>query len=187
MKKGTLHLVHRQLAAPVVPPPEYALRWDSLKGSLQIEFRVIGRVPHVNPALPDDRSAERLWEHDVVEAFISLASNEAEVLTAPYLEFQVSPLGQFFELRILEPRKKVESTPLGLKLQASIYPDSWTACMEIPLQEHFKNGVPQSLFGNLYAIFGASGGREFWSLYTPPQEIPDFHIPAHFKRLLILD
>jgi hypothetical protein len=188
MKKGTLHLVHRQANAPVMGAPHYSLNWNAASGSLHVDFEVQGRVPHVNPLLPFDQSADKLWEHDVVEVFVSLARAEDEVPFAPYLEFQVSPLGQYFELKIFKPRERVQINPmLGLVPQATKSSNSWTARFEIPLEKHLNCAKGQPIFGNLYSILGAPGSKEFWSLFTPPQTVPDFHVPSHFKRLLIVE
>ena len=129
-------------------------------------------------ALPKDRSAHGLWETDVFEVFLSEALTEDDVAKAPYLEFQVSPLGQFFALRVLEPRKRFDSTArLPVSVRSEQQGSLWKAEIEIPWKEN------QPLFGNLYAILGAPEAREYWSAFTPPQKTPDFHVPSQFRKL----
>jgi hypothetical protein len=184
MTQRSLNLVHRETHAVALPPPRFTVSLS--RDVLQVEFTVPRADRYVNSRLPFGTSADKLWEHDVVEVFVSLAKREEDVTTAPYLEFQVSPLGQFFELRILEPRKRVETNPqLGLVASAKTLPQEWTARFEIPLAKHISPVDQACVFGNLFSILGPPGKKEFWSWFTPPQSRPDFHIPAHFKRLLI--
>lgn len=184
MTQRPLKLVHREVQDTEGPAPRCSMTLN--RDKLVVEFFVERAERYVNPALPFDRSADRLWEHDVVEVFLSLAQTAQQVPHAPYLEFQISPLGQFFELRILEPRKRVEPDPqLGLVAAVDATPQEWIAHFEIPLEKHFSPVRQDAFFGNAFSILGPPGKKEFWSLFTPPQARPDFHIPAHFKRLLI--
>lgn len=63
----------------------------------------------VNEGFSVNTSSHGLWDFDVVEFFVSTGSSFQEVISAPYYEFQVSPLGQFFQLKIISPRVLVSS------------------------------------------------------------------------------
>ena len=181
-----LRLVCRDPGVSPLPPPRCWISFDAESGTLVVEFKVFQGDPFVDPTLPVDRSVDRLWEHDVVEIFVSLASSSERVENSPYLEFQVSPLGQFLELRLLEPRKRDPlNQPLGLVASAHQDAHAWTARAEIQLKRHISPLHQDFIFGNVFSILGPPGKREYWSLFTPHQSQPDFHIPSQFKRLLI--
>ena len=149
--------------------------------------------PHLQPGLPRNTSQWGLWESDVVELFLTI-SDEC------YYEFQLSPLGQFFELRIFEPRKRFDRSfhCAGARFSAE-YPGAamiseapmgvgapvfWKGRMEIPLNELGWDGDLKKLRGNVFAILGSSEKKTYWSLFLPKQAEPDFHRPEYFKPLL---
>ncbi len=183
-----LNLVYREEKQGVLPgPPRVSTQVDEDHGSLIIQFTVPTLSVYGRPELPLDRSVAGLWESDVVEIFLSTAARADDVARSPYLEFQISPYNQFFELRVLEPRIKAEENPnLGLVHSAEIHPEHWNARFEIPFIRHLGRRKPTQLFGNLFAILGAPGHRAFYSAYTSPQKKPDFHQPHQFKQLLLV-
>jgi hypothetical protein len=171
-------LVHPENAA-------HATRVDAdirLEGSrLSARFQVRSARPvSSNPGLPSNQSQWGLWDWDVVELFVSCTPGRL-----PYYEFQVSPLGQHFELEIHEPRKRFNREfRSGFTYSARhLSGGDWDAEMSIPLTRLGWDGDPASITGNAFAILGPSDARTYWSLFEGQQVKPDFHIPHRFHRL----
>ncbi len=173
----SLRLVHPELS-PAGIDLQVAMQLHG--GDLQVEFQV--RTPEplfVNPALTGKGSHWGLWDWDVVELFLSV-SDEC------YYEFQVSPLGQFFELQIFEPRKRFNRqfhSPGAKFTASSLTPDGWNAQMRLPLQALRWDGNLRKLRGNAFAILGPPEKKTYWSLFLPQQAQPDFHRPEFFQQL----
>jgi hypothetical protein len=151
-------------------------------GSLLADFRVEAPSIHANPAIPRGVSHWGLWEWDVVELFLSVAEGAAPL---PYLEVQLSPLGQHVELLVHEPRVRWDA---GFRsgFNARVRPfDSraWEAGIEIPLKALGWSGDPARLRGGAFAILGGPGERECFGLFLPEQEKPDFHLPEFFRKI----
>lgn len=145
---------------------------------LVTSFEVRDQPPaFVNEALAIGSSQWGLWEYDVVELFLRVGG-------APtYYEFQVSPLGQFFELEVFEPRKRVNdkfSSGFTFDVERAS-PTVWSARMRIPLKNLGWDERIESLRGNAFAILGEP--RTYWSTGLPEQEAPDFHLPQYFIPL----
>jgi hypothetical protein len=146
-------------------------------------FRVESEEPiYANPVLSKDSSQWGLWDWDVVELFLSVGPDAP----IPYYEFQISPLNQYFELEIFEPRKKINRDfHSGFSHGARQVSDrEWRAEMVIPLKKLGWSGQNAHLRGNLFAILGEPSKRSYWSAFLPQQSAPDFHLPQFFKPLL---
>jgi hypothetical protein len=107
-------------------------------------------------------------------------------LRVPYFEFEVSPLGQYLELKILEPRKHVDRTFRSgfTRVVRRLSDTDWEAELGIPLERLGWNGDPAQVTGNAFAALGPKSARDYWSLYLEPQSKPDFHLPQFFKKLV---
>jgi len=116
------------------------------------------------------------FQFDVVEAFISVDGG------LPYYEFELTPLGQTYEVKVLHPRKPfLSGLKLGMDQNVERRPDGWNAEMRIPLDRlGWKGG---KIKGNAFAILGKKPNRRFYSLSLPAQEKPRFHLPEHFVQL----
>ncbi len=153
---------------------------------LRVRFEVKTFEITPNPELETGSPQWGLWDWDVVEVFLSVNGAKGSL---PYYEFQVSPLGQYFELKILEPRKQTDREfRSGLKCGARILKDEpgdchWEGWMEIPLTPLGWDGNPANLVGGAFSILGDTSKR-YWSLFLPQQETPDFHIPQYFQLLI---
>ena len=171
-----LRLVNPERAAGGVHV-RFSLEGDRLVAAFEVE--ATGEEPSVNPDLPADASAWGLWDWDVVELFVRANARPT------YYEFQVSPLGQYFELEIFEPRKRFNRDFTSGFRQSVTRSRSggWQARFEIPLSRLGWDGRPESLVGNAFAILGPAGHRTYWSLFLPPQQTPDFHLPDRFRPL----
>ena len=157
-------------------------------GILEANFQVRSDFsPYVNPKLHLEYSQWGLWEWDVVELFVS-CSGDADIrpLNCPYYEFQLSPLGQFFELKVFEPRKKMDqSFKSGFSHSVERFEKgNWNAQMKIALEPLGWDRRPESVVGNAFAILGESPQRTYWSRYLDSQVKPDFHLPSEFMRLV---
>ena len=186
-----------------------------------IEFTVKQRQPWViNNEWPKDRSQWGLWENDVVEVFIqptligepvsqqgTNGGSSPDQNELPYYEFQLSPLGQFFELEVFEPRKRWnEMFQSGFVTSTKLFssPQVWRSTFEFDAQiwrpgqpskkgtRQGSNEAPAPLapveewLGGAFAILGPSGSRSYWALFldgVQPPDRPDFHIPRRFRRL----
>ncbi|MGE3610183.1 MAG: hypothetical protein AB7I27_11390 [Bacteriovoracaceae bacterium] len=120
-----------------------------------------------------------LWNHDVVEAFLQLRTQEGQ-LNAPYLEIQVSPLNQPFALIITEPRKTFFA-PSQLDFKSSVTLDHlhWESHIELTLPDDIQG---EKLFGGFFSCLG-SDPREYFALMPNPEANPDFHRPELFQSL----
>lgn len=158
---------------------------------LRIRFEVQTFEINVNPEMDRESPQWGLWDWDVVELFLGFRSaSKAGCVGVPYYEFQVSPLGQYLELKINEPRVDTDREfRSGLTYGARILSDDpydvrWEAWMEVPLKPLGWNGNPDDLIGGAFSILGSEGRKRYWSLFLPPQTKPDFHLPEHFGNLL---
>lgn len=120
-----------------------------------------------------------LWNFDVVEVFLQ-PRREITHFQAPYIELQVSPLNQGFNLNIIEPRK-IYYTPLDLNFYHETFLAEnethygWETKLSVQLPEDVKY-----LFGNCYACLGQGENREYFGLNLKPSSNPDFHCPDYF-------
>ena len=121
-----------------------------------------------------------LWNKDVVEAFLQLR-NDPDDLRAPYLEVQVSPLGQPFALLIVEPRKVFHPPASDLVFTTSVSLDQkvWTAHLEVTLPSEVRG---DHLYGGFYSCL-LEGNREYYALNPNSEDKPDFHRPELFLPL----
>lgn len=158
--------------------------------TLEATFEVHGDPFNCNEALPKDSSQWGLWDWDVVELFVTVEPPEGHATpskaTPKYYEFQVSPIGQFFELEIFEPRKKFnKSFSSGFKYNVfQLETNKLQVKMSIPLKQLGWRGNPADIRGNAFAVLGKPESRTYWSVFLPQQERPDFHLPEFFKPLL---
>jgi len=145
-------------------------------GKVQFSFEVPCGADerYVGAEWPIGQSVWGLWERDVVEVFVQAREGEG------YYEFQVSPLGQHFELRVFEPRARVDRDPrTGLTVGAALGDGSWRGWIAVD-----ESLLDPNLVGNAFAILGSPDARSYWSLFAPPHSPPDFHQPGHFRSLL---
>lgn len=173
-----LRLVHPKMSSrtsQTVVTVDFALESHTLVASFDVRHQP---EPYVNEALGKDSSQWGLWEHDVVELFLRVGGEPT------YYEFQVSPLGQFFELEIFEPRKRVnDKFKSGFTYNVERHaPTDWSARLRLPLKNLGWDERLESLRGNAFAILG-NEPRTYWSTGLPEQDTPDFHLPQYFIPL----
>lgn len=118
-----------------------------------------------------------LWDYDVVEVFISFSQN------TPYLEFQLSPLGQVFLLEIYRPRDDFKYPEHNLiQSEIKVSEKGWSFSMNIPLLQ-IPGYSKERNISDLYLNFHGCFFQEFLSLHLDPLDQPDFHRPNDFISL----
>lgn len=175
--------------APANLATEVQCAWN--EGNLYFQFLAPFVDLYVNEAWAHDESVYGLWERDVVEVFL-----RPEV-SAAYFELEVSPLGQWLDALVREPRKDVDfAWRSGMKVQCEIDPQRklWMARLTLPvdsmvtaLQLDFEPKAGDIWKANLCRVCGAEPAREYlaWQPTFTPQ--PDFHVPAAFGNLILAD
>ena len=114
---------------------------------------------------------EGLWEHEVVELFIS-GPDEG------YTEIELSPSGHHLVLQLADVRRPVARL-LDIAFTAKVVGDQWTGTAQIPALL-----LPQEPWRiNATAIHGSGAERIYLSWVALPGAAPDFHQPALFRAI----
>jgi hypothetical protein len=119
------------------------------------------------------------YNFDVVELFVTFSETGF-----PYLEFEVSPFNQTFQVRIISRTLHQEGVELGLVSTATILPRGWAAELKIPLRPLGWDGDPGKIRGNFYSVLERAPRQSFWSTFLPKAKKPNFHQPQFFQPLL---
>ena len=154
------------------------VRYSLTDGTLIVTYEVTTR--DINP---EKMSDTQIYNGNVVELFICTTARPAQT-PRPYYEFEVSPYNQELQVLIDINGKFDEKWKTGnFRHSAAIREDrtGWDAVLDIPLKDLGWKGDPATISGNAFAILGAAKPRRFYSAYLPPQQHPDFHLPAYFK------
>lgn len=175
-ERQSLNLAYPAQSALTAPVDvQFHLDGDNLVAQFEVRAETINAKPVLGPN-------EYPYQADVVELFVSVAGN-AEPL--PYYEFELSPYGNTFEVRVDSLKKRfAEGLHMGLQHQVIRSDKGWQATLVIPLRNLGWSGDVAAIRGNAYSILGKSPNRSFWSLYLPQQTKPNFHKPEFFKTLL---
>ncbi len=146
---------------------------------------------NVNPAFGVGGPCDQLWEFDVVEAFIRPAGADG------YFEFEVSPLNQWLDLHVLEPRRSVDwDWRSQLKSATLVREDEglWLTALRIPFEPMLKKEAqadrprPGSTWRlNLFRAAGSEPGRLYFCWRPTLTPDPDFHVPRAFGTLLFMN
>jgi hypothetical protein len=103
--------------------------------------------------------------------------------TFSYYEFEVTPLGQVYDLRLdVVNGKRVGVDIEPVVTQARFSATEWSATFLIPLARIGWTGDSGKLRGNFFTIIGKSP-RTYWSAFLPQQEKANFHKPEFFQPL----
>jgi hypothetical protein len=149
-----------------------AATWDCAFASLDVD-----------PALATDRPAPRLWEHDVVELFLG-----AGPTGCPYVEVEVSPLGQWLALAFSAPRVEVAGDPPPRPLfRVERAAGRFAVRIELDLEHAFgPGGAARSgaIRIGMFRILGQAPAREHLALRPGPAgSAPDFHRPQDWLEI----
>lgn len=158
---------------------------------LNLTFAVsLAQESHVNSKFSNQQSCPGLWDWDVVEVFLTLDQPCSPPRSERYLEFQLSQLGQHFELEVLEPRKKTNPQfKSGLLKSVSSNGRQWSGHLTLDMTRLGWNwdGNWSLLRGGFFAILGQPQSKKYYAAHLPKQSVPDFHLPQHFKSFFELN
>jgi alpha-galactosidase len=131
----------------------------------------------------------QLWEHDVVEAFLRPAGSRE------YFEIEVSPLGQWLDLRVIQPRRDVDwrwRSQLSLRVDLDREAGRWETVVRLPYGPLKTNGqaaapgVGEVWRANFFRIAGVEPSRLHFCWRPTFTPTPDFHVPDAFGNLMFL-
>jgi hypothetical protein len=140
---------------------------------------------NVNPEWSVKTSTEGLWSRDVVEVFLKPSAAPS------YFEIEVSPLGQWADMRIVKPRVEVDlEWNSDLELETLLNKDEsiWRVFLGLPY-ESIREATPEvgtSWRANLYRITGKDPDREYLAWRPTFTGKPDFHVPPSFGHLIFV-
>ena len=140
---------------------------------------------NVNPEWSREAATEGLWNKDAVEVFLKPG-------TAPYyFEIEVSPLGQWANMRIVEPRVEVDlewNSDLELETLLSKQESIWRIFLGLSYESIWEEPpeVGTSWQGNLYRIAGKEPHRGYLAWRPTFTGQPDFHVPPSFCHLIFI-
>ena len=127
---------------------------------------------------------DHLWDRDVAEIFLQTDPS----MPLHYLEFEVSPNGQWIDLAIDRTTVPHGLSDLKSRLKRRVHLDKkrkvWTAELVIPMKSllrHFEAGATWRV--NFYRVEGKAEPR-FYSAWWPTNTpAPNFHVPEAFGEL----
>jgi hypothetical protein len=154
------------------------VRYEIVGDALQVQFQVNSPVLHKKDVYgPDDYP----FEFDVAEVFITV--DDVSAKTFSYYEFEVTPLGQVYDLRLDVTDGKRKGVDIGpITTEARFSSNEWSASFLIPLSRIGSNGDLSKLRGNFFTIIGKNP-RTYWSAFLPQQQKANFHKPEFFQPL----
>ena len=147
-----LNLVHpasTQQSQPV------QVRYAIVNNDLQVSFQVNSPVLHKKDVYD---SNDYPFQYDVAEVFITVDDPSAAKFS--YYEFEVTPLGQVYDLRlnvVNGKRAGVDIEPVVTSARASA--TEWSATFVIPMARIGWNGDVSRLRGNFFTIIGNTKSR----------------------------
>lgn len=154
---------------------------ENLYLRFQCRYREITVFPDAEPSGRRDK----LWDRDVAEVF--LQPDPTRPLR--YLEFEVSPNGQWIDLAIDRSSVPhgVSDLKSGLKRRVLLNAEEkrWTAELAIPIKPLMERFNASAVWrANFYRIEGKSEPR-FYSAWRPTNTpVPNFHVPEAFGDLV---
>ncbi len=174
----TLKLVYKkQILAPITAAPELTMTIEDKTLVAHFRIQMDPSLINAHPLLP----GEYPYQFDVGEIFISPFGPRN---IYPYYEFEIGPYDDAFQVKIsLKNGKKIftNGVEMGLEHEAQITPDGWEGTLRIPLDKLGWSGG--EIWGNGFSVLGKGPTRSYWSLSTPSQLKPNFHLPEFFRPL----
>ena len=165
-------------------PTEVRSRWTS--EHLYLLYICPYDELNLKPEAPSPEETPRLWDWDVVEAFIG--SNQQEITR--YKEFQVSPRGEWLDLDIDRRNPQGQAGAKwtsGFTARARIAPAIriWYAEMRIPFRaiDDQPTESGRQLRLGLYRIARPKPSRMYYAWQPTGQTT--FHVPDAFGTLLL--
>ncbi len=123
---------------------------------------------------------DKLWMKDVAEVFIRPRGWDLR----HYLEFEISPNGDWLDLDIAPGEKTILFCDLKSRVTVDSSASIWLAEMAIPMNCLTASFRPDEIWNmNLFRIEGAEPNR-FYSAWLPTNtHQPNFHVPEVFGEL----
>ena len=142
----------------------------------------------INPAPQTKEKTIGLWDRDVCEIFVAPGDEESN----RYFEFEVAPTGEWLDLEIRYTPQGRETNfdfRSGMTAAAQILDDSVQVVMCIPWEAFGRRPDAEGEVwrANLLRCVGAGATRGYLAWQPTRTEIPDFHVPEVFGRLLFCD
>ncbi len=125
-----------------------------------------------------------LWERDVCEIFIAPDQSEPQ----RYFEFEVAPTGEWLDLSIEVAngdRNTAWDYHSGMQAAARIEEGRILMTIEVPWEAFGRK--PRSgdaWLGNIFRCVGREPDRGYLAWSPTMTEIPNFHVPERFGRLI---
>ena len=148
---------------------------------LFLRFRARNRTITVFADAEANGRRDRLWDRDVVEAFLQPDPSNLR----RYKEFEVSPNGFWIDLDIAPGEKFDLKSGLKRRVVLKEAQKIWTAELAIPMESLVAKLDPSLAWrANFYRVEGAQEPR-FYSAWKPTRtEVPNFHVPEAFGELV---
>ena len=155
---------------------EVRLLWS--QAYLFLRFRASYREIYVYAGGNSRR--DQLWLRDVAEVFIRRGSVDPK----HYLEFEISPNGDWLDLDISPGRKFDLMCALKSRVVTEAQSKVWVAELAIPFSCFAKEFDPKEIWRlNFFRVEGVEPNR-FYSCWQPTHTSqPNFHIPEVFGEL----
>ncbi len=155
---------------------EVRLLWS--QAYLFLCFRATYREIYVYPGGNSRR--DQLWLRDVAEVFIRRGSEAPK----HYLEFEISPNGDWLDLDISPGRKLDLMCDLKTRVAVDARSSVWTAELAIPFSRLASEFSPEEVWRvNFFRVEGTEPNR-FYSSWQPTHTPkPNFHVPEAFGEL----
>lgn len=155
----------------------HTLKWKDAR-TLSWQAEVISEAPEVVGQTygMDYRKNWELWNFDVCEVFLQLRQHPQEI-AAPYIELQISRLGQPLAIVIQKPRVSCY-IPLGLELKLTTERTlkGWRHHCELL----WPGEVTGELYFGAFACLGEGAARGYFSHAPNLEANADFHRPEFF-------
>lgn len=156
----------------------FRLLWDPRALHLRVDAAFA--VLHVDGARPTDEKSHGLWDHDVAELFLSRGPEPL-----PYAEVEGSPLGQWLDYLIAEPRTAIDHHwSSGARVRGAVGAGRFTVAIDLPWASLGASAAVGAAFRfNVYLAQGPPGQRRHLAFSPTGTAVPDFHVPARFAYL----
>ena len=154
---------------------------DNLYLRFQCHYRELTVFPDSEPSGRRDH----LWDRDVAEVFLQPDPSRP----MHYLEFEVSPIGQWIALAIDRTTvpHKLSDLESGLRRRVALNEQQklWTAALVIPMSSLVNRFDPNEVWRvNFFRVEGKAEPR-FYSAWNPTKTLePNFHVPEAFGGLI---
>ena len=143
-------------------------------------FRFLCRYREIYVYEGGNSRRDRLWLRDVAEVFIRPPERDLR----RYLEFEISPNGDWLDLDIAPGEKTILYCDLKSRVLVDSDARTWSAELAIPIDCLTAAFSPNDVWSiNLFRIEGSEPNR-FYSAWQPTHTPePNFHVPEAFGEL----